>query len=86
MACCFHFFGCSSGAQSKKESAVSPSSASSQTPDSAYDHWVNMKDTPIAYMAVSEETLSELIMAEASDQAFVDIAICAVKDVLLVSI
>ena len=70
MACCFHFFGCSSGAQAKKESAATPSSASSQAPDPAYDHWLNQKDNQIAYLAVSEETLSTLIKAEESDQPF----------------
>jgi hypothetical protein len=70
LACCFHFIGCSSGAQAKKESAAIPSSAPSQTPDPGYDHWLNQKDNQIAYLAVSEETLSTLIMAEESDQPF----------------
>ena len=66
--------GCSRGKGATQNANQAFSPASSQQTGGAYDHWLDQKNERYAYLAISEETLGDLIKAEASNQPFHEIS------------
>jgi hypothetical protein len=65
---------CRGGKGATQNTNQTPSPTSSQQTGGAYDHWLDQKKERYAYLAISEETLGDLIKAEASNQAFHEIS------------
>ncbi len=67
------FVGCSGGKGATQTATQNANQPSAQSPDGAYDHWLDQKNERYAYLAISEETLGDLIKAEGSNQSFHEI-------------